>query len=160
VVRVLLWYIFLSFVIGACIYIISEYINKDHLLVKQLKESEKNYQDLAQKYDLLESKTLNLEKQILEETAKNSEKDSVLIEHLSHAEIKEMATNIEESLSQSLNSLSILIQDVKEAHEFREIDDQYIDSFTRESMLQIKQMSRSMHDFRKIYKPNEQKILS
>ena len=156
----LLWFIFLTFVIGAFIYIIFKYINKDHLLVKQLQESEKNYQDLAKRYELLEGKSLNLEKQIQEETAKNGEKDSVLIEHLSHAEIDEMATKIEESLSQSLNCLSILIQDVKEAHEFREIDDQYIDSFTLESMLQIKQMSRSMHDFRKIYKPNEEKIFS
>jgi signal transduction histidine kinase len=59
---------------------------------------------------------------------------------------------------QPINSLSLLIQDVRDALEFGEIDNQYIDRFTRESMLQIKDMSLTINDFRKFYKPNKEKI--
>lgn len=60
---------------------------------------------------------------------------------------------------QPLNSLSLLIQDVSEAQEFNEINDQYINRFTKESMALIKHMSRSINDFRKLYQPNKEKTV-
>lgn len=156
----LLWNIIIIFVIGAFIFIIFKSITKEQLLLKKLNESEKNFRELGQKYKALESKNLNLEKQIQKETTKNDETDFVIIEHSRVTEIKKMTTDFEQSLNQPLNSLSILIQDVKEAHTFGEIDGQYIDSFTRESMLQIKQMSWLMNDFRKIFTSNEDQLHS
>jgi predicted PurR-regulated permease PerM len=151
---VLLWYIFIAIMIGSFIYIIFQFINKSRELTKKIEESEKSYRDLAKRYVALESSNQHLEQRIQEETASNSEK---LNQKLRLAKIGEMISSMEHPMSQSLNSLSILIQDVREAREFREIDDHYIDSFTRESMLQIKQMSRMINEFGKLLKQNEEK---
>lgn len=122
------------------------------MLTKKLGENEKSYRELAKKYAAVETLNQNLEKQIQEEIVNNS---AILIQKSRQAAIVEMITRMEHPISQSLNSLSLLIQDVREAHEFREIDDHYVDSFTRESMFQIKQISRMINDFGKLYKQNE-----
>lgn len=122
------------------------------MLTKKLGENEKSYRELAKKYAAVETLNQNLEKQIQEEIVNNS---AILIQKSRQAAIVEMITRMEHPISQSLNSLSLLIQDVREAHEFREIDDHYVDSFTRESMFQIKQISRMINDLGKLYKQNE-----
>ncbi|MBV7506501.1 hypothetical protein KW850_14650 [Bacillus sp. sid0103] len=134
-----LWYIFLLFGLGAFCFIISNHFKRDQEHRNLLEKSEKKYQDLIKKYKALENKNLHLEKQIQEE--------------------KERTSMIEQVFCQPLNSLSLLIQDVREAHEFGEIDDHYIGSFTRESMQQIKLMSQSINDIHKKGKPNEEKTL-
>ncbi len=106
----------------------------------------------------VETLNRNLEKRIQEEVAKNREKDHILIQHSRLAAMGEMIASIGHQWRQPLNSLSLLIQDVREALEFGEIDDQYIDRFTRESMIQIKHMSSTINDFRKFYKQNKEKI--
>ncbi|MEH7076858.1 HAMP domain-containing sensor histidine kinase [Neobacillus drentensis] len=121
-------------------------------------ESEKRYQDLAKNYEAVESLNQNLEKRIQEETVKSREKDFVLIQQSRLAAMGEMITSMGHQWREPLNSLSLLIQDVKEALEFGEIDDQYIDRFIRDGMLQIKRMSRTINDFRDFYQPNEEKI--
>ncbi|WP_142303719.1 PAS domain-containing sensor histidine kinase [Neobacillus soli] len=105
----------------------------------------------------VESLNWKLEKRIKEEVTKNREKDHILIQHSRLAAMGEMIASIGHQWRQPLNSLSLLIQDVSEALEFGEIDDQYIDRFTKESMIQIKHMSRTINDFRKFYKPNKEK---
>ena len=122
-------------------------------------ESEKNYQELLKKYELVVNQNRYLEKRIQEEVTKNKQKDHILIEQSRLAAMGGMVASIGHQWRQPLNNLSLLIHDVREALEFGEIDDQYIDRFTRESMLQIKHMSRTINDFRKFYKPNKEKIL-
>ncbi|QIZ08797.1 HAMP domain-containing histidine kinase [Priestia megaterium] len=126
--------------------------------MKKLKESEKSYQDLVKIYESVETVKQDLEQRIQEEVAKNREKDYVLIQQLRLAGMGEMIASIGHQRRQPLNSLSLLIQDVREAREFGENDDQYIDRFTREGLLQIKHMSRNINDFRKFYKPNKEKV--
>jgi phosphoglycerate-specific signal transduction histidine kinase len=138
--------------IGSFIFIIFQFINKNRVLTKKLGENEKYYRELAIKYAAVETLNQNLGNQIQEEIVNNSES---LIQKSRQAAIGEMITRMEHPISQSLNSLSLLIQDVREAHEFREIDDHYVDSFTRESMFQIKQISRMINDLGKLYKQNE-----
>jgi PAS domain S-box-containing protein len=105
----------------------------------------------------VETLNRNLEKRILEEAAKNRQKDHILIQQSRLAAMGEMIASIGHQWRQPLNSLSLLIQDVREALDFGEINDQYIDRFTKESMIQIKHMSRTINDFRKFYKPNKEK---
>ncbi|MEH7355796.1 HAMP domain-containing sensor histidine kinase [Neobacillus drentensis] len=122
-------------------------------------ESEKNYQELLKKYELVVNQNRYLEKRIQEEVTKNKQKDHILIEQSRLAAMGGMVASIGHQWRQPLNNLSLLIHDVREALEFGEIDNQYIDRFTRESMLQIKHMSRTINDFRKFYKPNKEKTL-
>lgn len=117
-------------------------------------EQEINYQELAEQYEAINQL---LEKRIQEEIAKNLEKDQILIQHSRLAVMGEIMSAIGHQWRQPLNSLLLLIQDVRDALEFGEINESYIDRFTRESMIQIKHMSQTIHDFRKFYKPNNEK---
>jgi signal transduction histidine kinase len=124
------------------------------VLVKQPKESEENYRKMVKKYELVVS---NLENRIKEEEAKNRQKDYLLVEHSRLASLGEMISSMEYQWRQPLNSLSLLIQDVREARQFGEINDQYIDTFIKEGMIEINHMSRTINDFQKFYQPNKQK---
>ena len=124
-------------------------------LMNQLKTSESNYQDLTEKYNLRNQK---FEIRIQEELEKNRQKDLLLIRHSRFAAIGEMISSMGQQWLQPLNSLSLLIQDVREASEFNEIDDQYIDRFTVEGLAQINVMSGIVNDLRKFYQLNTEKI--
>ncbi|WP_160723468.1 sensor histidine kinase [Bacillus sp. USDA818B3_A] len=147
-------YISLALVIGYFILTISLYLFKSCGLMKKLKESEKSYRDLAEKYEAINR---NLEKKIHEEVEKNRQKDHLLIQHSKLAAMGEMIASIGHQWRQPLNSLSLIIQDVREEFEFGQLDEIYIDQFTKESLIQIKHMSRTINDFRKFYKPNNEK---
>jgi PAS domain S-box-containing protein len=105
----------------------------------------------------VETLNQNLEKRIQLEVAKNRQKDHILIQQSRLAAMGEMIASIGHQWRQPLNSLSLLIQDVREALDFGEIDDQYIDRFIKESMIQIKHMSRTINDFRKFYRTNKER---
>lgn len=152
--RILIYHLSLSSIIGFFVYLISQHILKGSELMKKLMDSEENYRTLAQKYEAVNR---DLEQRIKEEVAKNRQKDHILIQQSRLAAMGEMIASIGHQWRQPLNSLSLLIQDVREALDFGEINDQYIDGFTRESMIQIKHMSRTINDFRKFYRPNKEK---
>jgi phosphoglycerate-specific signal transduction histidine kinase len=121
--------------------------------MKRLEEREERYCELAERYNEV---VTNLENSVNEETVKNRQMDHILFEHSKLGSLGEMMTSIGHQCRQPLNSLSLLIQDVREALQFGEINDQYIETFTKESMIQIKQMSRTIHDFQKFYQPNKE----
>jgi len=107
-----------------------------------------------------EFKELNskeLEIRIQEEAAKVCKKEHLLIMQSKKAAIGDLIASIGYQWRQPLNSLTLLIQDIREALEFGEINDQYIEQFSNESMLLIKQMSQTIHDFRKFFEPDKQK---
>ena len=147
-------YLSLSLVIGYIILTICLYVFKSRVLMKKLKESEQSYRVLAEKY---EATNRNLEKKIKDEVEKNRQKDHLLIQHSRLAAMGEMIASIGHQWRQPLNSLSLISQDVREEFEFGQLDEIYIDNFTKESMIQIKHMSRTINDFRKFYKPNNEK---
>jgi signal transduction histidine kinase len=122
--------------------------------MKGLVESQVGYRELAEKYEAINRR---LEERLQQEIAKNKEKDLLLIQQSRLAAMGEMITTIGQQWRRPLKNLSHLIQDVKEADEFGEIDGQFVDRFTRESMLQINLMSRAINDFRKFYKPDHEK---
>jgi signal transduction histidine kinase len=90
---------------------------------------------------------------------KSEKREHILIQQHRLAALGELVSNVGNQWTQPLNSLSLLIQDVREAYNFGEIDEQYIESFTRESMLQIKQMLQTIQDLRRFYRPNNEKQL-
>lgn len=130
------------------------YIIFHHVLVKKQKENEENYREMVEKYEVV---VRNLENRVEEKAAKNRKSDHFLLQHSSFTLMSEMFSSIGYQWQQPLNSLSLLIQDVREALKFGEINDQYIDTFTKEGMIEINYMSRTINDFRKFYQPNNQK---
>lgn len=115
---------------------------------------------LTEEYEVmiknLQEQNRELEKRIQIEMEKNREKDHILIQQSRLAAMGEMVANIGHQWRHPLNSLSSIIQDVKEALEFGELNEQYMDRFIRESMVQIQHMSQTINDFRKFYRPNKE----
>lgn len=121
--------------------------------MKKLEESEESYRELAERYNEVVTK---LENNVNEEAVKNRQMDYIHFEHSKLASLVEVIASIGHQYRQPLNSLSLLIQDVREALQFGEINDQYIETFNKESMIQIKQLSQTINDFQKFYQPNKE----
>src|SRR4051812_30140882 len=103
----ILLYIFISLVIVLFITISFKYRVKNHELIKKLKESEKSYQDIVEKY---KANNQNLETRIQDEVEKNRQKDHILIKHSRLASMGEMIASISHQWGEPLNSLSLIIQ--------------------------------------------------
>jgi len=99
----------------------------------------------------------NLEQGHQGENEKRKQIDPFFIQQSRFAQMGEMFESYGQEWQQPLNHLSLLIQDIREALEFGELSDRYIENFIYESMLQINHMSQAIHDFRKLYKPNKDK---
>ncbi|AZU62094.1 sensor histidine kinase [Neobacillus mesonae] len=113
-----------------------------------------DYRALAEKYEAINRL---LEERIQEEIAKNREKEQIIIQHARLAAMGEMMSCISHQWRHPLNRLLLLVEDVRDALEFGEINESYIDRFTRESIIQIQDMSQTINEFRKFYKPNIEK---
>lgn len=124
--------------------------------MKILKENQSLIEEYEKMIKNLQKENLDLEKRFQIEVEKSREKDHILIQQSRLAAMGEMVANIGHQWRHPLNSLSSLIHDVKEALEFGEINEHYIDRFIRESMVQIQHMSQTINDFRKFYRPNKE----
>lgn len=54
---------------------------------------------------------------------------------------------------QPLNILGLLIQDIRDAYEFGEMDKEYLDNFVNRGMSNIRDISHSIDDFRLFFEP-------
>ncbi|WP_223589960.1 sensor histidine kinase [Neobacillus bataviensis] len=120
-------------------------------------EKDLSYQALFEKYEETIKLNRYLEKRIEEIAAANKQKENLLIQQSRLAAMGEMLASIGHQWRLPLNSLTLLIHDLKDALEYGEINDKYFDRFTRDSMSQITQMSETINDFRKFYKFNKEK---
>lgn len=150
----LIWYVILSLAIGFIVFIIFYLYFKCRRLMQNLKLTEGTIQERAEEY---KKSTIDLETRILEESSRRKQKDLILIQHSKHAALGEIISSTDQEWLKPLNSLSLLVQDVKDAREFGEIDDMYIDRFIMESMSQIKLLSRKVQDIRRFYQNNPEK---
>ncbi|MCB9096513.1 MAG: hybrid sensor histidine kinase/response regulator [Arcobacter sp.] len=84
-------------------------------------------------------------------------KDRVLIHQSKMATMGEMIGVIAHQLKQPLNILSLYCNDVKNSYEFNEINDKFIDDFSKNTKKQIDFLSETIDDFRNFFNPNKQK---
>jgi PAS domain S-box-containing protein len=99
-----------------------------------------------------------LEEKLHDELYKNIQKEQILIQQSRLVSMGEMIASLGHQWRQQLNNLSFYVHDVREALDYDEIDYQYIDRLTRESMAQIEHMSNTINDLRKFYKTNKEKV--
>lgn len=71
--------------------------------------------------------------------------------------LAEMMSAIAHQWRQPLNALGIMIQDIKIARQFGELNDEYLDNFDASAMKQVKTMSKTIDDFRNFFKPDNKK---
>ena len=84
-------------------------------------------------------------------------KDKILIHQSKMATMGEMIGVIAHQLKQPLNILSLYCNDVEESHKFGEIDDKFINDFSKSTKEQIKFLSETIDGFRDFFNPNKQK---
>ena len=116
-------------------------------------------EEIRHKQRRIEELNLTLEQRVLEEVAKNREKDYMLLQQGRLAAMGEMIGNIAHQWRQPLNTLGILIQDLRHAEHYEELNREYLDRSVEEAMKTINFMSRTIDDFRNFFGPDKEKIL-
>ncbi len=100
----------------------------------------------------------NLEQKVIEEVKKRQIQEDLLIQKSKMATMGEMINSIAHQWKQPLNSLSLLVQDIKEAYIFNQLNSRYIDETIETAMNHIKFMSDTVNDFRDFFKPTKVKV--
>jgi len=84
-------------------------------------------------------------------------KDDVLKHQAKMASMGEMIGVISHQMKQPLNVLSLYCDDVKESHKYGEIDDAFIEDFSKNTKTQIKYLSDTIDGFRNFFSPDKNK---
>ncbi len=98
-----------------------------------------------------------MRQKIVEEVAKNKEKDKMLAQQAKMAAIGDMISNIAHQWRQPLNSLSLIMQFVKMKFDDLNLEDKFIDSNFQKANDLIVNMSNTIDKFREFYKPGKER---
>ena len=99
----------------------------------------------------------NLEKKIEAGITQLREKDHMLIKQSRQAAMGEMIQNIAHQWRQPLNSIGVIIQNIEDAYEYKELTHEYLTEKIAKVMSMVTYMSRTIDDFRNFFKPNKEK---
>jgi len=100
----------------------------------------------------------SLEMKIAARTAENREKDRVMFQQGRHAAMGEMIGNIAHQWRQPLNSISLIIQDIKDAYDFDELDGEYLTDNVERCTKTIAHMSDTIDNFRYFFNPDKESV--
>ena len=112
---------------------------------------------VRQRTEELKQLNASLERRVQEEVAKNREKDHLLIQQSRFAALGEMIGNIAHQWRQPINALTLLLTNIKDAYEYKELDQAYLDKSVKTGQTIIQRMSTTIDDFRNFFKPNKEK---
>ncbi len=88
---------------------------------------------------------------------KQQEQEQLLIQQSKMAEMGEMVAAIAHQWKQPLNIIGLNIQEIKDAYEYKELDEKYIGEITQVMMAQLHYMNDTIDDFRNFFKPSKTK---
>ncbi|MFM8331401.1 MAG: PAS domain S-box protein [Candidatus Methylumidiphilus sp.] len=98
----------------------------------------------------------SLEQRVREESAKNREKDHLLIQQSRLAAMGEMIGNIAHQWRQPLNALGLTLANLEDAHRYNELTGDYLASQVATGQRLIQKMSSTIDDFRHFFRPSKQ----
>lgn len=107
----------------------------------------------------LERLNAHLEERVAEEVEKNMEKSRLMAQQSKLAAMGEMIGAIAHQWRQPLNAIGLMIQDVRAAYTYGELDPEYIQSFEDRAMSQVNFMSKTIDDFRMFFKTDREKTV-
>ncbi|QZY56111.1 cache domain-containing protein [Crassaminicella profunda] len=117
-------------------------------------------QDITEKKKALnELKKMNdnLKEMVKKEVQESRKKDAVMIYQARHARMGQMIGNIAHQWKQPLNSLNLILSNLKDAYIYDEFSKEYLDSSIYRSKKILNQMSQTIDDFRCFFKPRKAK---
>ncbi len=127
-------------------------------LSKKNEKLTKQKDKLKEQEDKLKDINFKLTEKVKEEVEKSREKDHILAIKSRQAAMGEMIGNIAHQWRQPLNSIGLIIQDVEDAYEYKELNKEYLHNSVSEMMEIIKYMSQTIDDFRSFFKPDREKL--
>jgi signal transduction histidine kinase len=98
----------------------------------------------------------NLERQVANTVKMMLDKDSMLISQSHQVLTGEMVSGIANQWKQPLNSLSMIIQTIKDAYDYDELTPQKMEEKTGLSLELIAYLARTIDDFREYFQPGRQ----
>ena len=121
---------------------------------KQLKRALEEEREAHEKLALLNE---TLEQRVREESSRGREKDHLLIQQSRLAAMGEMIGNIAHQWRQPLNTLGLILGNIKDAYEFGDMTRDYMNETTGKGNQIIQKMSATIDDFRNFFRPNREK---
>lgn len=118
---------------------------------------QKRTAELSQKQRQLEELNMTLEQKVKEEIASRQEKEHLLFQQSRMAAMGEMIGAIAHQWRQPLNVIGLIVQNLKMAYDYGELDSERFKNAVASAMWQIKFMSRTIDDFRNFFKPSKDK---
>ncbi|MGE4294557.1 MAG: sensor histidine kinase [Campylobacterales bacterium] len=101
----------------------------------------------------LQRHAAELEKRVEAESAKRIAQEKALYEQARIASIGEMIASLAHHWRQPLSVISLIVQDLIDAHEHGEIDRAYLEQNVAEALRHIDRMSATIDTFRRFYRP-------
>jgi signal transduction histidine kinase len=111
--------------------------------------------ELTSTKEALEELNRSLQNKVDESIAALRKKDQIMIFQGRLAAMGEMIGAIAHQWRQPLNSLGLVIQNIKEAHNYGEMDAAYLERAVEKSMMLITHMSKTIDDFRNFLDPRK-----
>lgn len=112
---------------------------------------------VRERTEALERLNASLERRVAEEVANNREKDHLLIQQSRLAAMGEMIGSIAHQWRQPINTLALLLENLRDAQAFGELDAAYLDRSVEEGQAVIRRMSVTIDDFRHFFRPDKEK---
>ncbi len=116
-------------------------------------------EQLKQQKKMLEELNSTLEKRVREEVRKNREKDIILIQQNRQAALGEMLDHIAHQWKQPLNSISLMIQYLKESWNCRDLTDKNVEDVAGKILALVEHMAQTIDVFRDFYKPEKEQVV-
>jgi signal transduction histidine kinase/AmiR/NasT family two-component response regulator len=111
--------------------------------------------ELKNKQKELEKLNVELAKTVVEETDKRIKNEQVLFEQSRFLAMGQMISAIEHQWRQPLSALGINIEDLEDAYATGDLDSDYINDLTKDSMTLIKTISKTMEDLNSFFKTSQ-----
>jgi PAS domain S-box-containing protein len=106
--------------------------------------------------DALMASERHFRDRVHEEVEKGRDKDHLLMQQSKLAAMGEMIGSIAHQWRQPLNTVGLIIQDIKTAYQLGELDRTYLNNSVAKAMEIIRHMSSTIDDFRYFYKPEKE----
>ena len=127
--------------------------NKGNISKIIIVESDISELKKAEKQLILLNKTL--ESRVKQELNKNRKKDLLMLQQNRLAAMGEMISNIAHQWRQPLNAIGVIVQNIQEAYEYKDISSEYLEQSVDKTMDLIQYMSQTIEDFQHFFRPDK-----